>query len=64
MFVHEDLSTPIVCNLCGYSQDETKFPACVTWCPKTALKFEPVTAIGDSRRILQAKKMAKAVAEE
>jgi len=64
MFVHEEVSTPIVCDLCGYSHDPTIVPACVRWCPKNALKFEPVTAIGDSRRILQAKKMAKAVAEE
>ena len=63
MFVHDDVPTPIVCNLCGYSKDETE-PACVQWCPKNALKFEPTVAIGDSRRILQAKKMAKVVAEE
>lgn len=65
MFVHDDVATPIVCNLCGYSlENPTVIPACVKWCPKKALRFEPVTAIGDSRRIIQAKKMAKVVAEE
>lgn len=57
IYVHDEISTPILCDLCGYSNDPTVIPECVKWCPKKALLFEPATAIGDSRRVAYTKKL-------
>ena len=59
IYVHDDISTPILCDLCGYSEDPNVVPACVRWFPKNALLFEPVTTMGDSRRVAFAKNMAQ-----
>ncbi len=58
LYIHDDIPTPIVCNLCGYSKDPSVIPECVRWCPTQALLFEPATTMGDSRRVALAKKVA------
>lgn len=58
IYTHDDIPTPILCDLCGYSKDSSIIPECVRWCPKKALLFEPATTMGDSKRVAHAKQVA------
>ena len=45
MYVHEDVDTPIKCDMCGGD------PKCVAKCPKGAIRLIPEQALGEARRI-------------
>jgi Fe-S-cluster-containing hydrogenase component 2 len=45
MFAHEDVDTPIKCDMCGGN------PKCVANCPKGAIQLIPEQALGESKRM-------------
>jgi carbon-monoxide dehydrogenase iron sulfur subunit len=46
MYVHDDVSHPIKCDLCGGGA-----PQCVAKCPKAAIRLIPEQALGEQKRI-------------
>jgi Fe-S-cluster-containing hydrogenase component 2 len=45
VFIHQDVKTPITCDLCMGD------PECVKWCPTKALEFTTPTAAYQTRRM-------------
>ncbi len=45
IFVHDDISTPFKCDLCGGN------PQCVIACPKDALQYVPEHQLGQASRL-------------
>jgi Fe-S-cluster-containing hydrogenase component 2 len=61
MFVHEDVETPLKCDLCGGD------PECVKECPKSALVYQPEHTLGQAHRkatVLRYAHMREVVYEE
>jgi len=45
IYFHPEVPTPIKCDLCEGE------PLCVKWCPTKALKYTPLTEVGDEKRM-------------
>jgi Fe-S-cluster-containing hydrogenase component 2 len=45
MYAHDDVDHPIKCDMCAGS------PACVSVCPKAAIRLIPEQALGEQKRM-------------